>query len=113
MHSQISAISDISKIIMIIVLVILAVMCFLCLIRSVKGPRIADRVVAINMLNTMVMVMIAILTVMLKEGFLADVGLIYSVIGFLSVVVLCKVYVGVYLEKRKKEDTEENNHDHN
>ena len=35
------------------VLIILAIMLFACLIRAVKGPRIADRIVAINMMGTM------------------------------------------------------------
>lgn len=52
------------------VLIILAVMLFACLIRAVRGPRVADRIVAVNMMGTMVMVMIAVLSLYLKEGFL-------------------------------------------
>ena len=43
------------------VLIILALMLFPCLLRAIKGPRIADRLVSVNMMGTMVMVMIAIL----------------------------------------------------
>ena len=94
------------------ILVILAVMLFPCLIRAVKGPRIADRLVSVNMMGTMVMVMIAILALMLDEGYLVDICLIYAMISFLSVVVLSKVYIGIYEEKRHKaehpeEDAEE------
>ena len=53
-------------------LIFLALMIFLCLIRAVKGPSIADRIVAVNMMGTMVMVIIAILALMLKEGYLPD-----------------------------------------
>ena len=86
-------------------LVALGLMALLCLIRAIRGPRIADRVVSVNMICTMTMVMICILAIMLGEGYLVDVALIYALIGFLAVVVLCKVYMGVALEKRdRKED---------
>ena len=80
------------------ILIILAIMLFPCLIRAVRGPRIADRLVSVNMMGTMVMVMIAILALMLDEGYLVDICLIYAMISFLSVVVLSKVYIGIYEE---------------
>ena len=39
-----------------VALVFLGVMLLLCLIRAVRGPRVADRLVAVNMMGTMVMV---------------------------------------------------------
>lgn len=88
-------------------LVFLAVMLILCLIRAIIGPRVADRIVAVNMMGTMVMVMIAILALMLQEGYLADICLIYAMISFLAVIVLTKVYMGVYLTKKEKKQEEE------
>ncbi|MDD6492285.1 MAG: monovalent cation/H+ antiporter complex subunit F [Firmicutes bacterium] len=87
------------------VLIILALMLFACLIRAVKGPRIADRIVAVNMMGTMVMVMIAVLSLMLKEGFLVDICLIYAMVSFLAVIVISKVYIGVYEEKRHNHES--------
>ena len=86
-----------------VVLGVLGILCFFCLVRSVKGPRIADRIVAVNMIGTMTMMGIAVLTVKLKEAFLADVALIYAMISFLAVVVVAKVYMGVYREKTQAE----------
>ena len=80
--------------------IVLAVMVFMCLIRAVKGPRIADRIVAVNMMGTMTMVIIAILAVKMDEGYLVDICIIYAMISFLGVVVLCKVYTGVYLQRK-------------
>ena len=80
------------------VLVILAVMLFVCLIRAVRGPRVADRIMAVNMMGTMVMVMIVVLSLLLKEGFLVGICLIYAMVSFLAVVVISKVYIGVYTE---------------
>ncbi len=88
-------------------LIFLAVMTLLCLLRAVKGPRVADRIVAVNMIGTMVMVIIAILALLLQEGYLVDICLIYAMISFLSVVVLTKVYMGVYREKQEEKKKEE------
>jgi multicomponent Na+:H+ antiporter subunit F len=92
-----------------VVLIFLAVMMILCLIRAIIGPKVADRIVAVNMMGTMVMVIIAILALLLEEGYLADICLIYAMISFLAVIVLTKVYMGVYLEKKKKEKGKEKN----
>lgn len=92
------------------VLIILAIMLFACLIRAIKGPRIADRLMAVNMMGTMVMVMISILALLLNAGYLVDVCLVYAMISFLAVVVLSKVYIGIYEEQRQKpqvSDTED------
>lgn len=85
------------------VLIILAVLILLCLLRAVVGPRIADRIVSVNMMGTMVIVMIAILALMLGEGYLVDICIIYAMISFLAVIVLTKVYMGVYFEKKERE----------
>lgn len=85
----------------VIILIALAILVILCLIRAIIGPRIADRVVAVNMTGTMVIVMIAILSVLMGEEYLVDICIIYALISFLAVIVLTKVYTGVYLEKKK------------
>lgn len=92
------------------VLIVLAVLVMLCLVRAIIGPRIADRIVSVNMMGTMVIVIIAILALMLGEGYLVDICIIYAMISFLAVIVLTKVYTGVYVEKkenRQRKETEE------
>ena len=83
------------------ILSVLALLLILCLIRAVIGPRIADRLVAVNMMGTMVMVMIALLAVVKNQGYLVDICLIYAMISFLAVVVLTRIYTGVYRESRE------------
>lgn len=90
-----------------VILIILAIMLMLCLVRAVIGPRIADRLVAVNMMGTMIMCIIVILGVVMDEGYLADIALIYAMISFLAVVVLTKVYTGVYLEQKEKQKKKE------
>ena len=89
-------------------LIVLAVLVVLCLVRAIIGPRVADRIVSVNMTGTMVIVMIAIMALMLEEGYLADICLIYAMISFLAVIVLTKVYMGVYTESRRTEKKKEN-----
>ena len=90
-----------------IILMILAIMLGFCLVRAVIGPRIADRLIAVNMMGTMIMCIIVILGVVMNEGYLADIALIYAMISFLAVVVLTKVYAGVYFEQKDKQKKEE------
>lgn len=84
----------------------LSVLLFACLVRSIRGPKVVDRIVSVNMIGTLTIILIGVLAVMMREGYLADVALIYAMISFLAVVVLCKVYMGVYLQ-RQKESTDE------
>ena len=63
------------------------------LVRSVKGPRITDRILSINMIGTLVISSIAILSVLLSEPYLVDVALIYGMISFVSVLILAMVYI--------------------
>lgn len=90
----------------VITLCVLAVLVFLAFIRAVKGPSIADRIVAINMIGTQVMIMVGVVAMLLREGYLVDVSLLYAMISFLAVVVLCKVYMGVFLERIAKHEKE-------
>ncbi len=93
-------------------LIVLSFMLLVCLIRAVKGPRVADRLMAVNMMGTMVMVMISVLALLLREGYLVDICLIYAMISFLSVVVISKVYIGIYEEQHhSQEHTEGGNAD--
>lgn len=89
-----------------VVLAVLGILLFLCLLRAILGPRIADRVVGINMIGTIVIMMIAILALMLGEGYLVDIAIIYAMLSFLAVVVLAKIYIGVYLARKAKEGDE-------
>ncbi|MBE5962263.1 MAG: sodium:proton antiporter [Lachnospiraceae bacterium] len=83
-------------------IIVLAIMICCCLVRAIIGPSIADRIVAINMIGTMTIMIIAILAIEMKESYLVDVSIIYAMISFLAVVVLTKVYMGVYKERAEK-----------
>lgn len=108
MDSNVTAIQQSFYHVFLAVLIILAVLFLLCLIRAVIGPRVADRIMAVNMMGTMVIAAISILAVMMQEGYLVDVAIIYAMISFLAVIIISKVYMGVYLEKKKSKEDKEN-----
>lgn len=74
------------------------------MIRAIIGPTIADRIVAINMIGSITITIIAILSVMLHEGYLLDVCLIYVMISFLAVVVLTNIFINNFLKKKKSKE---------
>lgn len=74
-----------------VMITVIAVLMILCLIRAIKGPRYTDRIVACNMINTLTIIMIILLSFYLDEEYLLDVAIIYALIGFLSVVVITRV----------------------
>ena len=74
-------------------LAVLAVLIGVMLIRSILGPGVTDRILSINMIGTMVISCIAILYAYLGESYLLDVALIYTMISFVTVLVLASVYI--------------------
>lgn len=105
MGKGIGALAQVYEVFFIVTLIFLAICLVLCLLRAIIGPKIADRIVAANMSGTIVIVMIGILATYLQEGYLADICIIYALISFLTVIVLTKVYMGVYLEKKETQNT--------
>ncbi len=84
-----------------LVLVVLACLIGLMLVRSVKGPRLTDRILSINMISTMVISSIAVLSLMLEEGYLTDVALIYGMLSFISVLIVAMVYIPAHPRRDK------------
>ena len=64
-----------------------------CFIRAIIGPNITDRIVAINVICTKVVIIIAILACLFGENSLLDIAIVYAMISFLAVVVLSKCYI--------------------
>ena len=82
-------------------LMCLAAGLFFALLRAIRGPRIADRIMGINMIGTIVSASLAILSVWLRQSWLLDVCILYALISFLAVVVLAKVCIAA-----KKQEVE-------
>ncbi len=96
------SVQEIKTIFLTVVLLVLAALIIISFIRAIRGPLIADRIVQINVIGSITIVMLAILTVLLGESWLTDVALVYAMLSFISVVVVTKIYIGVYREKHGK-----------
>ena len=76
-----------------IALIILAVSLGVLLARSIRGPGVTDRLLCINMIGTLVIAAIVILSKLLGETWLLDVALIYTMISMVSVLILARVLI--------------------
>ena len=83
---------------------VLTLLALACLIRCILGPRISDRVLAINQIGTITVIMVALTVLLLGEGYLADIALVYAMLSFLAVILLSKVYTGIYQERKHEEE---------
>ena len=71
-------------------LVVLAVM---VLYRAVRGPTMQDRVVAVNVLGTNTVVILALLSAALGVPYFLDIALVYALLNFLMAVAISKFTV--------------------
>jgi len=90
-----------------VTLILLGIGIIFALFRAIKGPRTADRIMGINLIGTMTILAIAILSKFLEQGYLTDICLIYCMISFLAVVILSKIYITDYLRKHQKNSSRE------
>ena len=95
------------RILYLTVLLLLAVGLLLSLIRTIRGPRVADRIVGVNIIGTLGALLIVVLTLLLDESYVMDVALIYCLISFLAVVVLARIYISVGATKKRTEQAAE------
>lgn len=86
------------------ILLSLAIGLLFSLIRSIRGPRMADRILGINMTGSLSTAAIAVLAVMLHQSWLLDVCLLYCMISFLAVVVLAKINIASHEEGEESDD---------
>ncbi len=76
-----------------IFLYILIGMCFLCFYRVVRGPTIADRLVAIDILGILVVGITAILAFETGISYILDIGIAWIILSFIGTLTLAK-YLG-------------------
>ena len=68
--------------------------CGICLYRIANGPSAADRMVAIDILGTVVVGFVAILMVLSGKTYLLDVALVWALVAFAGTLALAKYLVG-------------------
>ena len=68
--------------------------CGFCLYRIAQGPTASDRMVAIDILGTVVVGFVAIITVLTGKAYLLDVALLWALVSFVGTLALAKYLVG-------------------
>lgn len=71
----------------------LVVLAVVVLYRAVKGPTMQDRVVAVNVLGTNTVVILAVLAVGLDSESFLDIALVYALLNFLMAIAISKFTV--------------------
>lgn len=65
-------------------LIFMAGLLFVVLYRVVKGPERGDRLIAVNVVGTKTLVILAMVALLFHEGFFLDVVLVYALINFVA-----------------------------
>ncbi len=82
---------------------VLGALVLLALLYAVLGRRFTDKIVAANMIGTLGVNMIVILAIFLGADYILDVGLVFALLSFLVVIVLCRFVQNKILFIREEE----------
>ena len=85
-------------------LVVLAVGILAALVYIIRARLTVDRIIGINLVGTIVVMVIVVLTFLLGEDYLADIALIYVVLSFIAVMMLCRIYINLYQRNQRKKE---------
>ncbi|KYH25881.1 putative monovalent cation/H+ antiporter subunit F [Halalkalicoccus paucihalophilus] len=72
---------------------IFVVLAIALLYRAIKGPTMQDRVLAVNVLGTNTVVILALLAAGLDQPWFLDIALIYALLNFLVTIAISKFTV--------------------
>lgn len=80
---------------------ILVVMC-IALLRAYTGPTLCDRILAVNMLGTKTVLLLAILAYIYDRHYFLDIAMTYALLNFISITGVLR-----YFEHRESENISE------
>lgn len=60
------------------------------LVRIVAGPTVWDRLLGMSLISSKIIVAIVVFAVILERSFLMDIAIIYSLLGFISSVLIAR-----------------------
>ncbi|MFC6906096.1 cation:proton antiporter [Halalkalicoccus tibetensis] len=72
---------------------IFVILAIAMLYRAIKGPTMQDRVLAVNVLGTNTVVILALLAAGLDEPWFLDIALVYALLNFLMTIAISKFTV--------------------
>jgi multicomponent Na+:H+ antiporter subunit F len=70
-----------------------------CLYRIIRGPSIADRMVAIDIFGVLVVGICGILSIITEKGFILDIGIAWIILSFIGTLTLAKYLSGKKLNE--------------
>ena len=83
------------------VLVVLALCVLALLVYIIRSHLTVDRIIGINLIGTIVSIIICVLTRTFNESYLADIAIIYVVMSFIAVMMLCRIYITLYARRKE------------
>lgn len=95
---------NIENIVLILAMLCLSVAIFFCLVRAVMGPRMTDRLVAVNIISIKSVMLILLFGVYLHDDQFLDIALVYTLLSFLAVICLARNML-MRATKRREEGT--------
>lgn len=84
------------SILYITVLIGLAVAAFAAMIRSIVSKTMINRFIGVNILTTVIVIIISVLSLFLKESYLPDVAIVFALLSCIAVMILCKIYINLF-----------------
>jgi multicomponent Na+:H+ antiporter subunit F len=75
---------------------LLGIFIALTFIRVIFSANVPERIVALDSINTIVIVILIVVGAMLRKPLYIDIGIVYGIISFIGT-----LYIARYLEKKK------------
>jgi len=72
------------------IIIVILVAVLLAVVRAVKGPELVDRVLAVNVVGTNTVVVIALIGFLYGRPAFLDLALIYAIINFIATIAFLK-----------------------
>ena len=88
-------------------LTVLGILVLFSLVYAVLGKRFTDKIVATNMIGSLGVNIIVIIAVFQGKDYILDVGLIFALLSFLTVIILCRFVQNRIQISRKREKKKE------
>jgi multicomponent Na+:H+ antiporter subunit F len=83
----------------------------IAMIRMIRGPSLADRVVALDMMTITVIGFCALYAILMEEPSFLDVAIVLALIGFLATVALARYAERRFLRDKEGYDEKGEGHD--
>lgn len=64
----------------------------LALLRALLGPTLYDRILAVNMFGTKIVLLVAVLGAMTGQAYFLDIAMVYALINFISIIAVLRFF---------------------